>query len=591
MKEFTFKAVFLGVILSLVMTMANVYLGLYAGMTVSASIPAAVMSMVILRGILRRGTILENNIVQTIASSGESLAAGVIFTLPALVIINQWQNFPYWLTFFISALGGIIGVLFMIPLRRSLIVENRALTYPEGVACAEVLKSGEQLKEGKYIFYALGFGLLFKIFTSFIKIFNSTVEFGKNIFKSTFYFGLDISYALVGVGYLVGFNVSLLVFIGGLIGWFIGIPVYSYIYKISGSPLDIAWNIWRSDIRFIGVGAMIVGGLWSIVNMGRTIIQGLKQVLLKKGSSEDLQKKYYITLLVISVIGLISLYFFILKDIKLTLVSGVALFIASFFFVAVSSYIVGLVGSSNNPVSGMVISALLFSALLILVSGRRDAEGILSCLLIASVVCCATCTAGDISQDLKTGYLVGASPRRQQIGEIIGTIAGAFIIPPVLNLLNSTYTIGTGKEGSLVAPQASLFASLTKGIFLGEGLKWKMIIIGFIIGIALIVFDKILENKKSKFRLYVMPVAVGIYLPFSLSVPILLGGIVQKIRNNKSGMLISSGLIAGESIGGIIIALFIYAGLRGFDFNLGNLLTLLIFIIPLILFIFIKKLT
>uniref|UniRef100_A0A7C4U637 Oligopeptide transporter, OPT family n=1 Tax=candidate division WOR-3 bacterium TaxID=2052148 RepID=A0A7C4U637_UNCW3 len=587
MREFTLKSVLLGIILSVVMTMANVYLGLYAGMTVSASIPAAVMSMLILRGFLRKGTILENNIVQTIASSGESLAAGIIFTLPALVIINQWDRFPYWLTFFIATLGGIIGVLFMIPLRRSLIVENKTLGYPEGVACAEVLKSGEKIKEGKLIFYALGYGLIFKILTSFIRIFRGTIEYGIRIARSTFYFGLDISYALVGVGYLVGFNVSMLVFIGGFIGWFIGIPLFSFINKISGNPLDISWTIWRNDIRFIGVSAMIVGGLWSILNMGRTMIEGIKQILSKKGSKEDLPNIYYIPLLVITILSLIFLYFFILKDIKLTIVSSISLFIASFFFVAVSSYIVGLVGSSNNPVSGMVISALIFSSIIILLSGIKGSQGVISSLLIASVVCCATCTAGDISQDLKTGFLVGANPSYQQIGEIIGVIAGAFVIPPVLNLLNSTYTIGTGKEGSLVAPQASLFASLSKGIFLGGNLKWNMIITGFIIGVILIIIDKQLERRKSKFRLYVMPVAVGIYLPFSLSIPILLGGIVQSIKNAREGMLISSGLIAGESIGGIIIAIFIYAGLKGFEFPVWNFITLIIFLIPL--FIFVKK--
>ncbi len=563
------------------MAAANTYLGLYAGMTVSASIPAAVISLGILRGFFRKGTILENNIIQTSASAGESLAAGIIFTIPALVIVGAWLKFDFWATTLIALLGGLLGILFMIPLRRALITEEKELIYPEGVACAEVLKTGEEEEKNrsKHIFIALGLGFTFKFFVTAFSVVKGTVEKAIIVGKSLFYFGTDASVALLGVGYIVGFNVSVLVFLGGAIGWIIGIPIYSFFHPVSGNLLDNAWNIWNSNIRFLGVGTMIVGGIWSITDIREGIKKGLKQLFGKLQSTEDLSKRIIFSLLSGIIIAIFFLYWYLTKSPGISLLSAILMTIASFFFVALSSYIVGLVGSSNNPVSGMIISTLLFTSVIILLTGLTGPKGIIATLGIAGVVACAVCTAGDISQDLKTGYLVGASPRRQQIVQIIGVTASAFVIAPILTLLNNAYGIGTGKPGALQAPQATLFASITTGLFTKGGkLPWNMVIIGGGIAILLIIIDTFLKSKNSSFRTYVMPVAVGIYLPLTLSVPILIGGLIRKMsRKFDIGILVSSGLIAGEALAGIVIAGMIYAKFTPRTIIESNPLSLLIF--------------
>ncbi len=527
-------------------------------MTVSASIPAAVISMGILRGIFRKGTILENNIIQTSASAGESLAAGIVFTIPALVIVGIWLKFDFWATSFIALLGGLLGVLFMIPLRRALIVEEKELIYPEGVACAEVLKTGEEKEGGraKHIFISLGLGFTFKYFVEAFSIIKGTVEKAIMLGKSVIYFGADMSVALLGVGYIVGFNISILVFLGGFIGWIIGIPIYSFFNPHSGNILDIAYDIWSTNIRFFGVGAMVVGGIWSIIGIREGIKKGIQQLFGQTQSTADLPRKIRFPFLSGLIVAIFILYWYLLKDPKISLLSAIITTIASFFFVALASYITGLVGGSNTPVSGMVISTLLFTSVIILLVGLTGIKGIIAVLVIAGVVCCAICTASDISQDLKTGYLVGATPRKQQIAQIIGVVAAAFLIAPILTLLHNAYGIGTGEPGALQAPQASLFASIVRGLFMEGGqLPWNMVIIGAGIAIFLIIIDSYLKRRGSSFRTYVMPVAVGIYLPLSLSVPILLGGIIKKfVKTADKGVLASSGLIAGEAIAGIMIA-------------------------------------
>lgn len=562
------------------MAAANTYLGLYAGMTVSASIPAAVISMGILRGIFRKGTILENNIIQTSASAGESLAAGIIFTIPALVIVGAWLEFDFWATTLVALLGGLLGILFMIPLRKALIVEEKELIYPEGVACAEVLKAGEE--EGgraKHIFIALTLGFIFKFGITAFSIIKGTVEKAVLIRRSLFYLGSDLSVALLGVGYIVGFNVSILVFLGGAIGWLIGIPIYSLYQPISGNLIDATWDIWSSNIRFMGVGAMIVGGLWSIVSIRHGIKKGIKELFGKMQSTEDLPKRVIFALLSGVVVSIFLLYLNIIKTPGISLLSTILMAIASFFFVAVSSYIVGLVGSSNNPVSGMIISTLLFTSILMLLVGMEGSKGMIAALIVAGVVGCATCTAGDVSQDLKTGWIVGAMPRRQQIAQIIGVLSASFIIVPVLTLLHNAYGIGTGEPGALQAPQASLFASIVKGFFIkGGGLPWNMVIIGCGLAVILIITDEFLKGRKSSFRTYVMPVAVGIYLPLTLSVPILIGGMIRYIvKKSDKGILLSSGLIAGEALAGVIIAGMIYGGFSPITILESNPLSLLVF--------------
>jgi putative OPT family oligopeptide transporter len=580
--EFTIAAVILGVVLGTIMTAANTYAGLYAGMTVTASIPAAVISMGILRGIFRRGTILENNIVQTIASAGESLAAGIIFTIPALVIVGVWHEFKFWPVTIIAISGGLLGVLFMIPLRRTLIVDEKELIYPEGLACAEVLEVGERKGSGVvYIFTAIGIGIVFKSLVSAVSIIRGTVEGAWASGRTAFYFGSDMSVLLLGIGYIVGLNIGVLVFIGGAIGWIIGIPLYGAAHGVpaEGSLVDWAYGIWSTQIRYMGVGAMIVGGLWSIVRIRSGIAKGLKDALfgrehLEKGpiprTEQDLKQKLVLLLTVITIASVLGVYLYLLPSAGVAVVSTVAMVVAGFFFVAVSSYIVGLVGSSNNPISGMTICTILFASGLLLLAGMSGSQGILASLGVAGVVCCAAATAGDISQDLKTGYMVGATPRRQQMAQVLGVVIPAFVIAPVLTVLHKAYGIGSTE---LPAPQATLFASIARAMFTEAEMPWNMVMIGAVIGIALVALDEYLRSRESGFRAHVMPVAVGIYLPLGLAVPILIGGLVQRIVKSTTrgrgdqeaavhrGVLFSSGLIAGEAIMGIVVALLIVGGL------------------------------
>lgn len=580
--EFTLAAIILGVVLGAIMTAANTYAGLYAGMTVSASIPAAVISMGILRGIFRRGTILENNIVQTMASAGESLAAGIIFTIPALVIVGVWHEFKFWPVTIIAISGGLLGVLFMIPLRRTLIVEEKELIYPEGLACAEVLEVGETKGSGVvYIFTAIGIGIVFKSLVSVVSIVRGTVEGAWSAGRTAYYFGSDMSVLLLGIGYIIGVNIGALVFIGGALGWIIGIPLYGAINGVhaDGSLVDWAYDIWSTQIRYMGVGAMIVGGLWSIVRIRSGIAKGLRDALfgrehLETGpiprTEQDLKQKLVLTLTVITVVSVLGVYLYLLPSTGVAVVSTVAMVIAGFFFVAVSSYIVGLVGSSNNPISGMTICTILFASGLLLLAGMSGSEGILASLGVAGVVCCAAATAGDISQDLKTGYMVGATPRRQQMSQVLGVVIPAFVIAPVLTVLHKAYGIGSIE---LPAPQATLFASIARAMFTEAEMPWTMVKIGAGVGIALIIIDEFLKNSGSKFRAHVMPVAVGIYLPLGLAVPILIGGLAQVLVRSLArksgdeeaavhrGILFGSGLIAGEAIMGIVVALLIVAGL------------------------------
>ena len=588
--EVTIQSILLGIILAVIMCAANAYLGLYAGMTVSASIPAAVISMAILRGILKRGTILENNIVQSIASAGESIAAGIIFTVPALVIIGAWHKFQFWPIFMISVCGGLLGIVFMVPLRRVLIVEEEELVYPEGVACAEVLIAGESGGSSILpIAYGLGLGSLFKFFTAGFKIFKGSIEVAESFMGRIFVFGSDLSPALFAVGYIIRLQIAVLVAVGGAIGWLVGIPLMSGDPIIADkSGLDAAWFLWSNKIRYIGVGAMIIGGIWSIIGVRNGIAKSVKRIASgfseatnsKKNvierTDQDMKLKHILIVTIVCVIGTFFLYHYLTKSIGISFFTTAIMIVSSFFLVAVSSYIVGLVGSSNNPVSGMVICTLLGTAGLFLLFGLKGNFAIVATLGVAGVACCAAVSAADISQDLKTGYLVGATPRKMQWAQMLGVIFPAMIMPPILTVLNNAYGIGTG----LKAPQATLFASIVDALFGEKEMPWDMVYIGMGIGIALIIADEILKRSKSNVRTYVMPVAVGIYLPLSLSTPIFLGGLLRffierhlgaKETETESihdyGVLMSSGLIAGESIMGIIIAALITAHI-GFPFTI-----------------------
>ncbi|MFA4662434.1 OPT family oligopeptide transporter [Pyrococcus kukulkanii] len=581
--EYTVKALILGIVLAIIMGAANAYLGMYAGMTVSASIPAAVISMAILMA-FRDKNILENNMVQTAASAGEALAAGVIFTFPALVVLNYYTTFPYYIVTIIAALGGSLGALFTIVLRRAFIVEEK-LPYPEGTACAEVLIAGD--KGGSHarpILYGGLLGALYKFLGS-IGVWKGTLEAAKMAGRRVLYFGSDLSAALISVGYIVGLNIAFLVFLGGAIAWFIAIPIYA---AKMGNPqglsaLDLAWTIWSTKIRYMGVGAMVVGGLWSLVKLRGPIIRGIKRGLeaakrRQAGEAvlrteEDLPLNYVIALIIAFVIPMFLLYAHVLHSVGMAAVMAIIMLILGFFGSAIAGYLAGIVGSSNNPVSGITIMSLLFTALILKALGLSGMEGMAATILVAAVICTAAAIAGDTMQDLATGYLVGATPKRQQVFEIIGTFFAALVMAPVLNLLIQAYGIAgtpTAKgENALPAPQAFLMAKVTEGVFKGT-LEWKMIYIGAAIAIILIIIDEILARMNSKFRTPVMPVAVGIYLPLSLGVPILLGGIARYLAEKASGrvegmaspgVLGAAGLIAGEALTGILFAGLIVAGI------------------------------
>lgn len=584
--ELSWHAIILGLILSVVMGAANVYLGLKVGMTVSASIPAAVIAMVFLRGVLKRGSILESNQVQTAASAGESLAAGIIFTMPALLLIGYWQEFDMLMTTVVALTGGLLGILFMIPMRRVFVVGNNPeLKYPEGIACAAVLKAGESSQDAdgaKPIINGALVGLAFKLLASFFAVIKGSLEGALSMGGRVVYLGGDVSPALVAVGMIVGLNVSILIFIGGAFAWLIEIPILSGIYPWEGEALDAAWTIWSQQVRYTGVGAMVVGGIASIYKVRYGLsqaVQELRSATSKVRNPEQTSDQdrdlpaWAINLfsaIAIALVGMI--YYKLTGQLLIAIITTVTMIIMSFFFTAVASYIVGLVGNSNSPVSGMTITAVLFTGGLLYIFGYSGMEGMVATLGVAAVVCCAACTSGDVCNDLKTGAIVGATPFKQQTMQILGVLVASLVMAPVLQLLHD-YTPGGIGGRELAAPQAALFASLAKGFF-GDGkIPWDLVSVGVAIGIAILIADHQLANRKSNFRLHLMPIAVGMYLPFGLAIPMVIGGLMTHfITKGKSeheaetasrkGVLFSSGIIAGESLMGVGLALFASLGIQ-----------------------------
>ena len=590
--EITIKAVVLGVLLSIVLAGANAYLGLFAGMTVSASIPAAVVSMGVLR-LFRRSNILENNIVQTAASAGESLAAGVIFTLPALVIMGFWDDFNFWQVTLIAGFGGVLGVLFTIPLRRALIVEGK-LKFPEGIATAEVLKSGQHKTDSgvKYIAQAGIAAGLFKFGEAGLRIWPGAVEAAKGVGGSIAYFGSNLSPALLSVGYIVGLNIAVLIFLGGLVNWLIAIPICAAFDTwpvVNGEPLpalDWAHQIWSAKTRYLGVGGMLVGGLWTIVRMRSSIFSGIKSGLtayrkLESGKNaeiarteKDMSMKWVLILIIASAVPLFLLYQVFVQDVSVSLPMAVTMLGLGFLFSAVAGYMAGLVGSSNNPISGVTIATVLVSSLLLLfLMGKGAENGPAAAIIIGSVVCCAAAIAGDNMQDLKAGYIVKATPWKQQVMQLVGTVSAALVMAPILMLLLKAYGFrghSSATDNALIAPQANLMASIAKSVFEG-GLPWNYVFIGMGLAVLVIILDEYLVAKGSSFRTPVLAVAIGIYLPFELEVPIFAGGIIhyavkryyqkrelgEKIREKRarSGLLFASGLITGEALVGILLAI------------------------------------
>lgn len=580
--ELTVKAVVLGVLLSIILSAANAYLGLKVGLTVSASIPAAVMSMGILR-LFRNHNILENNLVQTAASAGESLAAGVIFTIPALVMIGHWETFSYAQVTMIAGLGGLLGVMFTVPLRRALIVPGE-LKFPEGVATAAVLETGEKGGSGGLKIIAAGAagGALFKLGQAGLGLWTSTTEFAGRIAGSIGYFGSDLSPALLSVGYIVRLNIAALVFIGGAISWYVAIPIYYAGHAADYAAMEAAeaaWTIWTTKIRYLGVGAMVVGGLWALISLRKPLIDGIKQGIAAVKASGDgavvdrrdreLPMNYVFMAIIAGIVPLFLLYQAAVGDMVIGAAMAVVMMVAGFLFSAVAGYMAGLVGSSNNPISGVTIATILFASLLLYVLMGSDAgvEGAAAAILIGAVVCCAAAIAGDNMQDLKAGHILGATPWKQQVMQIIGVVAAALVIAPVLTLLHKAYGFvgaSTAEHAEpLAAPQAGLMASVADGVF-KQNLPWNFIWIGMVIAVVVIVVDEVLKAKGSQWRTPVLAVAVGIYLPFELAVPILIGGLIahvaDKVTNKNEeaghrGLLVASGLITGEALVGIGLAI------------------------------------
>ena len=587
--ETTIRAFILGALLSVILAGANAYLGLFAGMTVSASIPAAVMSMAILK-VLKNSNVLENNIVQTAASAGESLAAGVIFTFPALILMGYWTEFSYLETTLIALCGGVLGVLFTIPLRSALIVKQD-LKFPEGVATAEVLKTGE--KGGDSVKYLLWGGLIgagIKFIEAGFRLWHGVAEAATIVGNRVYtYAGVNLSPALIAVGYIVGFHIASLVFIGGVISWWIAIPIYLMVNGVpeGADPVAIGGTIWSEQIRYLGVGAMVVGGLWALISLKDSIGLALRSGLaaMKEGTQKmsdmarterDTPMSWVIMAIGVMLVPVFIIYLREIEQVPITALMAILMVIAGFLFSAVAGYMAGLVGSSNNPISGVTIATILTSALILLaLLGSGAEKGPAAAIMIGAVVCCAAAIAGDNMQDLKAGHILGATPFRQQIMQMVGVLAAAFTLPLVLQLLNTAYGFGVPTDAhpdALAAPQATLMASVASGVFEGN-LPWTMVYIGAAIGIIIIILDKI-QEKRNSFRLPVLAIAVGLYLPFELDSAIWVGGVIallvsqyQKRRksasnfkeakqsSNQSGLLFASGLITGEALIGIILAI------------------------------------
>lgn len=563
MKEFSITAVIVGVLLAVVFGAANAYLGLRVGMTVSASIPAAVVSMGILRGLLRRNSILESNLVQTIGSAGESLAAGAIFTLPALFLWAEEGKAETPDLFTITALalcGGVLGVLFMVPLRKALIVkEHGVLPYPEGTACADVLLAGEEGGSGaKTVFFGMGFAALVKYVVDGMKVIPGAVMVPVNSLKTLF--SVQVYPALMGVGYICGIRIASYMFAGAVLGWFVLIPAIvsfggeSILYP-GAVPIATLYNeggasaIWSSYIRYIGAGAVAAGGMISLVKtlplLFSTFYEAVKAARSGKEKSEKRTERELDIRVVIGGIVLFALLIWLVPALPISFSGAWLIILFGFFFATVSSRMVGLVGSSNNPVSGMTIATLLLVTAWLKATNTIGMPGMIAAISIASVICIVAALAGDTSQDLKTGFLLGATPRRQQIGELIGVAVSAVTIGGVMMLLNQAWQFGSE---ALAAPQATLMKMITEGVMEGN-LPWTLIFIGVFIGVAVEIMG-----------VPVLPVAIGLYLPFELSASILVGGILRYVSSGKKkdaegGILFCSGLIAGEGLMGIVLAL------------------------------------
>ncbi|MBD3368315.1 MAG: oligopeptide transporter, OPT family [Candidatus Eisenbacteria bacterium] len=570
-RELTLRAVLSGILIGVIFGAANAYLGLKVGITVSASIPAAVIAIALSRSFLGRASVLENNMIQTVGSAGESLAAGVIFTIPALIVLGYMPELSK--VFILAALGGLLGVLFMIPLRRYLMVrEHGKLPFPEGTACGEVLVAGDRSGgRVRQVMTGLGIGALYRFLMEGLGLWNDVPSWRIRGYDGA-EVGVEAAPALLGVGYVIGPRIAAVMLGGGALGWLVLIPFIKMmgaglgeaLYPATGLISDMSpIEIWDNYIRYIGAGAVAFGGLVTLVKAIPTMVKsfgaGMRAITDEKVSggavlrtAMDLPMK-----LVLGGAAVIAVLIWALPQVPVGAVGALLIVVFSFFFVTVSSRIVGLIGSSSNPASGMTIATLLATSLVFLAMGWTGPAGMVAAVSVGAVVCIAICIAGDTSQDLKTGFLVGATPRKQQFGEMIGVLSSAIVVGWIVFFLHRAYGIGSEK---LSAPQAVLMSMVVKGV-LTQSLPWTLVIIGaFLAGVV-----ELLGIPS-------LPFAVGLYLPIRLSTPIMMGGLVRLLSERTScsenelcdrrerGVLLSSGLIAGGAIMGVIVAALVNAG-------------------------------
>ena len=612
MPELTVTSIIMGVLLAVIFGAANAYLGLRVGMTVSASIPAAVISMGVIRIIMRKNSILESNMVQTIGSAGESLAAGAIFTMPALFLWAEEGlcSMPSLVEITLIALcGGVLGVLFMVPLRNALIVkEHQTLLYPEGTACADVLLAGEEGgANASTVFSGMGLAAVFKFIVDGLKVIPADVSAAFKSFKGEI--GMEVYPALLGVGYIVGPKIASYMFVGSVFGWLVIIPLIclfgpdTWLYPAEAGTTIAqlyagggASAIWSTYVKYIGAGAIATGGIISLIKslplIVKTFSDSMKSVKGGKNTStartaQDLPMQFIL-------IGIVAMVVIIwaVPAIPVTLLGAALIVIFGFFFATVSSRMVGLVGSSNNPVSGMAIATLLIATMAIKGSGKTGIDGMTAAIAIGSVICIIAAIAGDTSQDLKTGYLLGATPKKQQIGELIGVLASGLAIGGVLYLLNAAWGYG-GAE--VPAPQATLMKMIVEGI-MGGNLPWNLVFVGVFLALGLEIL-----------RIPVMPFAIGLYLPIYLNATIMIGGVVRMVmdarknvdektkeQQSTDGTLYCAGMIAGEGLVGILLAIFAVFGINtsiGESVNFGNIggVILMVLMIASLLYFSLKK--
>ena len=604
--EMTVTSVIMGIILAVVFGAANAYLGLRVGMTVSASIPAAVISMGVIRVIMKKNSILESNLVQTIGSAGESLAAGAIFTMPALFLWAEEGlcEKPGLVEITLIALcGGVLGVLFMVPLRNALIVKEHAtLLYPEGTACADVLLAGEEGgSNAATVFSGMGIAAAFKFIVDGLKAVPADVAVAFKSFKGEI--GMEVYPALLGVGYIVGPRIASFMFVGSIVGWLVIIPLiclfgpetsmYPAAAGVTISQLFAeggAAAIWSNYVKYIGAGAIATGGIISLIKSLPLIISTFRDSMKSmKGSQANstlrTDRDLPMGVILVGILAMVFIIWFV-PAIPVNFLGALLIVVFGFFFATVSSRMVGMIGSSNNPVSGMAIATLLIATFAIKATGETGIKGMTGAIAIGSVICIIAAIAGDTSQDLKTGYLLGATPKTQQIGELLGVVVSGLAIGGVLYLLDAAWGYGTA---DVPAPQAGLMKMIVEGI-MGGNLPWTLVFVGVCLAIGLEIL-----------RIPVMPFAIGLYLPIYLNATIMIGGVVRmfmdgrkkvdaktKERQVTDGTLYCAGMIAGEGLVGIFLAILAVAGVTIPSFisfgNIGGVVIMILMILCLLKF-------